>query len=326
MRLTLSLALSAILAAPFPALLAAPQQPSDAISVDVDVVNVLATVRDKRGGLISDLDKNSFQVFEDGKQQDIKYFTRETDVPLTLGLLVDVSPSQVNLINAEQTAATEFFAQVIRPKDLAFLISFGEDAELLRDLTSSPEQLERGLNGLRVSGSVGGVGPGPVPTMSQPRGTVLYDAVYLAANEKLRSEVGRKAIVIISDGVDQGSKLSIDQAIESAQKADAVIYGIEYYDPGFYARQGMFGGGSSQLGKLADQTGGHVFRVDRKHPLNDVFKELQEELRSQYSIGFTPSNATKDGSYRKLDIKTTRKDLKVQARKGYFAVKPGARN
>ena len=314
------------MAAPFPALLAAPQRPSDAISVDVDVVNVLATVRDKRGGLISNLDKNDFQVFEDGKQQDIKYFTRETDVPLTLGLLVDVSPSQVNLINAEQSAANEFFAQVIRPKDLAFLISFGEDAELLRDLTSSPEQLERGLNGLRVSGGVSGVGPGPVPTMSQPRGTVLYDAVYLAANEKLRSEVGRKAIVIISDGVDQGSKLSIDQAIESAQKADAVIYGIEYYDPGFYQRQGMFAGGASQLGKLADQTGGHVFRVDRKHPLDDVFKELQEELRSQYSIGFTPSNVAKDGSYRKLDIKTTRKDLKVQARKGYFAVKPGSRN
>jgi VWFA-related protein len=178
------------------------------ISVDVNVVNVLASVRNKKGALISNLEKNDFTVLEDGKPQTIKYFTRETDLPLTIGLLVDVSASQRNLISIERSAATEFFSKVLRKKDEAFLISFGEEAELLQDYTNSVRLLESGLNQLRVSSGVGGINPGPVPTIGQPRGTVLYDAVYLAATEKLRSEVGRKVIVLITDGVDQGSRLS----------------------------------------------------------------------------------------------------------------------
>src|ERR1035441_6290702 len=179
------------------------------IKVDVDVVNVLASVRDKKGTLVPNLEKQDFTILEDGKPQPIKYFTRETDLPLTIGLLIDVSGSQANLIQIERDAAAQFFTQVLRKKDEAFLLSFGEEAELLQDYTNSPKLLIAAMRDLRVSSGVGGFGPGPVPTIGQPRGTVLYDAVYLAANEKLKSEVGRKVIVVITDGVDEGSRLPI---------------------------------------------------------------------------------------------------------------------
>jgi len=296
------------------------------IKVDVDVVSVLTSVRDKKGALIASLQKDDFTVLEDGKPQAIKYFTKETDLPLTIGLLVDVSGSQRNLIEIERSAASQFFTQVLRKKDEAFLISFGEESELLQDYTGSPRLLKEGLNQLRVSSGVGGIHPGPVPTIGQARGTVLYDAIYLAANDKLRSEVGRKVIVVITDGVDQGSRLTRNQAIEAAQKADAVIYSIDYADPGAY---GPFnfggGGGEGELRKMSDETGGHVYKVDRKHTLDEVFRELQEEMRSQYSIGYTPTNDVKDGSYRRLDVRLANKDLKAQARKGYFAIKPERR-
>jgi len=307
---------------------APPADQDQPIRVDVDVVSLLASVRDKKGTLIPNLEKNDFTILEDGKAQEIKYFTRETDLPLTIGLLVDVSGSQRNLIDIERNAASQFFSQVLRKKDEAFLIQFGEESELLQDYTNSTRLLSNGLNQLRVSSGVGGLHPGPVPTAGGPRGTVLYDAIYLAANDKLRTEVGRKVIVVITDGVDQGSRLTLNQAVEAAQKADAVIYSIDYSDPGAYGGYGMVfggGGGEGYLRKMSDETGGHVFKVDRKHSLDDIFKQLQEEMRTQYAIGYTPLNDTKDGSYRKLDIKMGNKDLKVQARKGYYAVKPEPR-
>jgi VWFA-related protein len=203
---------------------------------------------------------------------------------------------------------------------------FGEESELLQDYTNSVRLLNDGLSRLHLSVPSGGLGPGPVPTMGQPRGTVLYDAIYLAASEKLRQEVGRKVIVVITDGVDEGSKLSIDAAVEAAQKADAVVYSIEYVDRGFYAGMGVFGGGGDgALHRMSDPTGGHVYRVDRSHPLDEVFRELQEEMRTQYAIGYTPANGAKDGGYRKLDVKTSNKDYKVAARKGYYAIPHDAR-
>lgn len=315
MRTLLVLAISAALQA----------QDLPSIKVDVDVVSVLTSVRDKKGALVANLQKDDFTVLEDGKPQTIKYFTKETDLPLTIGMLVDVSASQRNLIDIERSAASQFFTQVLRKKDEAFLISFGEEAELLQDYTGSPRLLKEGLNHLQVSSGVGGIHPGPVPTIGQPRGTVLYDAVYLAASDKLKSEVGRKVIVVITDGVDQGSRLTRNQAIEAAQKADAVIYSIDYSDPRAY---GPFnfggGGGEGELRKMSDETGGHVYKVDRKHTLDDVFKELQDEMRSQYAIGYTPLNDVKDGSYRQVDVRMANKDLKAQARKGYYAIRPGS--
>jgi len=304
------------------ALFAQEEQPT--IKVEVNLVNILFNVRDKRGGLVGDLSKDNFKIYEDGKEQQVKYFTRETNLPLTIGLLIDVSASQGNLIDIERNAASQFFGKVLRKQDLAFLISFGSDAELLQDYTSSPRLLQAGLNGLQVNSDVGGVGPGPVPTISQPRGTILYDAVYLAAHDQLKGQVGRKVLVLITDGEDQGSRYNIQTAIEAAQRADAIIYGFYYVDRGFYLSHGMIfaGGSDSTLKRMAEETGGHDFHVDRKMSLQDAFDELNAEMRSQYAIGYEPTNASKDGTFRRIEIRTDNKDWKVQARKGYYASNP----
>ncbi|MFN0172761.1 MAG: VWA domain-containing protein [Bryobacteraceae bacterium] len=293
------------------------------IKVDVDVVNLLCSVRDRKGALISTLGKDDFQVLEEGKEQSIKYFSRETDLPLTLGLLVDVSGSQERLIAEERQAAYQFFQQVLRKKDVAFLISFGSDAELLQDLTGSPSLLQKGLEGLRVIGGVGGLHPGPVPTAGQPRGTVLYDAVYLAATDRLQSEVGRKAMILITDGVDQGSRLKLSEAIEAAQKANAIVYSIYYVDAAMYYRGGFGGPSDSALKRMSEETGGRMFRVDRKNTLSQIFQQIQDEMRSQYSIGYTSADSRQPGQFRKVDVKTRNRDLKVQARKGYYVVGSG---
>jgi len=304
-----------------------PASDDTVIKVNVDIVNVLFNVRNKSNGLVPSLEKKDFQVFEDGKPQDIKYFTRETDLPLTIGLLVDTSLSQERLLDTERRAAFQFFSKVLRPKDLAFLMQFGAEAELLQDDTNSPKLLQEGLSQLHMSVPVGGLNPGPVPTQQSQAGTILFDAVFLASDEKLRHEVGRKAMVLITDGVDTGSKYSISKAIEAAQKADSIVYSIDYEDPSAYGRGfGVItiggGGGERDLGKMSSETGGRVFRVDRKNSLDDIFREIQDEMRSQYSIGFTPANPKKDGSYHKIEIRAANKEYKVQARKGYYAVEP----
>jgi VWFA-related protein len=299
---------------------------SDTIKVDVDLVNVLASVRDKHGAFVNNLSKDDFQLFEDGKQQTIKYFSKETDLPLTIGMLVDVSASQGNLIDIERNAASQFFNQVIKKKDQAFVISFGADSELLQDLTNSPRLLQRALNDLKLNAGFQGLHPSTVPGADTPHGTVLFDAIYLAASDRLVHEVGRKVMVLVTDGGDQGSKLTWQKAVEAAQKVDSVIYSIYYVDPGFYSRgRFSFGGGDKGvLQRMSTETGGHVYEVDHKHTLNNVFDELQAEMRSQYAIAYSPTNPEKDGSYRKLEIKLKDKDLKIEARKGYYAIKPGS--
>jgi VWFA-related protein len=319
MRLPLALLASASLAA-------AQQQPKPqppgeelaAIKVDVDLVNILCSVRDKRGGLIGSLTKDDFTLYEDGKQQTIKYFVKETDLPLTIGLLIDVSVSQGRLIEDERRAGLQFFSQVLRKKDMAFLIGFGAESELLQDYTNSKTLLREGLDRLRVDAQMTGLHPGPVPTAVRPHGTVMFDAVYLAANERLQKEVGRKAMVLITDGVDQGSRTSRQGGIDAALRADAIIYSIEYVDPGFYYGHGM-APSNSDLKRLSEETGGRLLRVDRKHNLQDVFDEIQADMRSQYALAYTSTNAGKHGEFRKIEIKTREKDQKVQARKGYFA-------
>lgn len=293
------------------------QDNESTIKVDVDLVSIFFTAREKKGGIIPDLAREEVTVLENGKEQEIKSFTRETDLPLTIGLLVDVSRSQENLIEVERHAAGQFFQQVLRPKDMAFLISFGAEAELLQDSTNSAALLRKGLDGLRLSTSFAGLHPGPVPTVSSPKGTILYDAVYLAANDKLKAETGRKAIVVITDGVDMGSRYDVHQAIEAAHKSDAIIYSIQYIDVRGYGGFGM--GGDGDLKKMSEETGGRMFRVDRKNTLDSIFDQIQKEMRSQYLLAYTPADSARDGSFRKLEIKTKRKDVKVQARKGYYA-------
>src|SRR5579875_1607449 len=300
------------------------QEPT--ITVNVELVNILFTVRAKKGGqLIPNLTKDDFKIYEDGKEQTIQRFSRETDLPLTLGLLIDISASQERLIDIERQAAAAFFSSVIRKKDEAFLISFGKSTDLLQDYTSSPRLLTAALRDLRGDGqtpAIRGTIPntGPVPTMGTPKGTLLFDAVYLASDEKLKGEVGRKALILITDGEDQGSTYDRRTAIEAAQKADAIIYSIYYVDRQFYFQAGMIGGGgASVLKKMSEETGGHMFTVDRKHTLNDIFREIQDEMRNQYSIGYYPTNTKRDGSFRRIEIKVDNPAYRVQARAGYYA-------
>ncbi len=298
-----------------------PQEAEPTFKGGVDVVSLFCTVRSKQGGLVGTLSQDDFQVSEDGKPQTIKYFARETDLPLTIGLLIDVSRSQERLVEEEKQAASQFFTQVVQKKDLAFLISFGSEAELLQDYTGSARLLRHGLDGLKVNAPPPQVTESPVPTAYTPRGTILFDAVYLAAHDQLRGQVGRKVIVLITDGNDEGSRLKIADAMRAAQLADAIIYGIEYYDSRAYGGGFSLGGsgGGSILKRMSEETGGQSFRVSRKHPLSEAFDEIQKDMRTQYAIGYLPTNGKRDGTFRRVEIKTKDKDQKVQARKGYYA-------
>lgn len=298
-----------------------PEEP--VIRVEVNLVNLFFSVRDRKGGYVSTLGKDDFTVYEDGKPQEIRFFSRETDQPLTLGLLVDVSRSQEALIEVERRASARFFERVLRQKDMAFLISFGVDAELLQDFTSSPALLARALDRLRLNAGVSAMSPtgSPVPLPGGPRGTVLYDAVWLASREKLRSEVGRKALIVITDGVDVGSRVKLEEAIEEAQRSDAIVYVILFEDPRYTSWQ--YGGvsGEGAMRRMAEETGGRVFRVSRRESLDDIYDTIQTELRSQYSIGYAPTNQARDGTFRRIEVKTRNRDYRVQVRRGYYAPK-----
>ena len=287
------------------------------IRVDVELVNVTFSVRDKRGALVPTLVKDDFEAYEDGRKQDIRSFSKEGDLPLTIGLLIDVSPSQERLIDTERRAAAAFFRQVLKNKDMAFVISFGGEAELLQDLTSSPKLLTQSLDGLRVNASISSpIGQGPVATTQ--RGTIMFDAVYLAADEKLRGEVGRKVVLLITDGVDMGSRKKLGQAIEAAHRSDAIIYGIYYFDRAAYGYH-MYGVSDGDLRKMSEDTGGRVFRVERRTTLEEVFQQLEDEMRNQYTLSYSSTNPNRDGGFRKLEIRAKNKEMKVQARRGYFS-------
>jgi VWFA-related protein len=220
----------------------------------------------------------------------------------------------------ERRAASSFFSSVLKKKDVAFLVSFGASQDLLQDLTGSPRLLQDGLSRLKPNFGFSGINSGPVPTMNHQRGTVLYDAVYASANDMLSKEVGRKAMILITDGQDEGSTETEKTAIEAAQKADSIIYGILYVDRPSYGMMSVGYNGASVLKHMAEETGGRLFQVDRKNSLENIFEQIQQEMRTQYLIGYTPTNGQKDGSYRKVDLKPHDKDLKVQVRKGYYAM------
>jgi VWFA-related protein len=289
------------------------------ISMDVRVVNVLASVRDRKGRYIRDLKREDFGLREDKQPQEIRYFSADAELPLTVGIIIDVSVSQDALLEEEKRSARAFIDHMIREQDLAFVISFGPDTRLEQDLTSSKSRLAKALGDLHIrGGSYSPVTPGTNPN-STPRGTVMFDAVYLAAKEVLRPAVGRKAIILITDGIDQGSKVEIEEALREAHVSDVVIYSILHYDMGFY---GPFGLGTADydLGKLCKDTGGTLFKPKRGQSLSEIFDEIEEELRNQYSIGYTPANLEQDGSFREIDLRVKKRGLRVQTRKGYYAV------
>lgn len=312
-----------------------PDQPDDnkpatTLKVNVNLVSLYFTVRDKHNGLIPTLAKSDCSITEDKQPQTIKNFSAETDLPLTLGLLIDTSGSQQRVLPLEQQAADTFLKEVIRKKDEAFVISFDVGVNLEQDFTNNVSQLERAIDHTEINtagggGSVGvpGIGQGPVPTHGDPKGTVLYDAVGQVSNDKIRSETGRKALILLTDGEDQGSSTRPNEAIEAAQKANAIVYVILIADRPFYGGGGFNLGytGDSQMQKLASETGGRVINVGNNgKKLEDAFAQIEEELRTQYLVTYTPTNLRLDGSYRKLDISCKGDGLKVQARKGYYAM------
>jgi VWFA-related protein len=289
------------------------------LKVTTEVVNVYSIVREKKGRLISNLKAPDFQVFEDGVQQEIRYFSRETDTPLTMGILIDTSPSQVRVLGVEQQEADRFLRQVLRPKkDLVCVIQFDMEVELIQDFTDNLSYLARAIDSTVIHGDVSGPLPSPLPT-SSVGGTHLYDAVYLAATEMMKGQVGRKVIILLSDGVDQGSTIERDRAIEAAQKADLIIYSIDVSDPSFYWRRGGGFGGSSSLKKFSEETGGRVIHVDRPEKTAAAFQELADELRTQYLLGYSPTNTRHDGAFRKIRVKVRGGNYKIQARNGYYA-------
>lgn len=298
-------------------------RPGATIKVNVNLVDVYFSVRDKNG-FVTGLTKDSCQIAEDHEPQTIKRLTQEKNLPLTIGILLDTSGSQEHVLPLEQDSGARFLSEVLTPKDEAFLISFDVNVDLLADFTNSPREIKRAIDKASIneassSAGVPGIGGGPFPT-SNPRGTLLYDAVYLGAHDKLQSQTGRKVMIILTDGEDQGSQVKIKEAIEAAQKANVIVYPILIADRGFYASAGMMYTGSSQMDQLARETGGRVINVGNNgRRLEDAFDQIQDELRTQYLLSYTPTNKKADGTYRKIEM-TCGKDMKVQARKGYYAI------
>ncbi len=331
-------------------------------STDVKVVSVLATVRDKKGAIIKNLVKDDFVLQEDGHDQVIKYFSQQTDLPLTLGLLVDTSGSQRRVLGKERDASRTFIEQVLREdKDQTFLIHFDREVELLQDLTPSKKKLEDALDQMsgasqpqlqRQGGGGGGGGypngggGGGYPGGGGGRGgrggggTALYDAVLLASNELMKKQTGRKAMMLLSDGVDNGSKVGISECIESAQRANTLVYSILFADKNAYGNQsplstlggmgrhGGMGRGGPPMGSRPDgkkilqrislETGGGFFEVSDKHPIEKIYSQIEEDLRNQYSLGYT-SDSNNGAGFRRITLTTKKKDLVVQATQGYYA-------
>ena len=279
----------------------------------VNLVNLFATVRDKNKRIVGDLVQEDFKVYEDNQEQRIAFFSKEVTLPLTLGLLIDTSGSERNRLGAEQEAAIRFLERVMRKGDEAMVISFDFDVDLLLDFTDDRAQIERAINRARIGAVTGGVmTPGPIP--SNIGGTHFYDAVYLACNEKLATEAGRKALVIITDAQDQGSKVKLEEAIEAAQRTDTVVHVLLIHDPGFPWRPDV-------AKKLSNETGGRTIELSSEKKLMEAFDQISEELRTQYTVGYYPENAVKDGKFRKIRVATTNKEYKILARKGYYAPK-----
>jgi VWFA-related protein len=346
MRLTLCVLLSLAFFSPPPKRLGNPQEPK--ISVDVQLVTVLASVQNKHGEIARNLTKDDFILEQDGHPQAIQYFKQEADLPLTLGLLVDTSLSQRLVLGEERSASYSFLDHVLREdKDRAFVIHFDREVELLQDLTSSRKQLESSLALLeepeRDSGNSSGGGSGSRGRGSRGgAGTLLYDAVYLASNELMKKQQGRKAIIILSDGVDHGSKESLDTAIESAQRADTLVYSILFggEEGGggsghpHFGGMGPYGGGGGGgrrfpeqdhpdgkkiLERISKETGGHFFEVSKKQAVDQIYARIEQELRNQYSLGYYPEGADAATGYHKISLTAKQKDLTVQARQGYYS-------
>jgi VWFA-related protein len=292
-------------------LASAQDQPT--FSTEVKVVNVLATVRNKTGTLVGNLEKDDFSLSEDGRPQAIRYFQHESNLPLILGLMVDTSGSQVKVLDQERAASLRFLDRVFRENiDHAFIMQFDTSVQLRQPLTGSIKKLDDAMAYVDSE------------TMRQLRmqgggGTLLYDAVARASAEIMKRQTGRKALIVLSDGVDFGSEASVNDSVEAAQRADTLIYSILYSDPGAY---GIFGGdhdGRRVLQRMSEDSGGSFFEVSKKQTVDSMFAILEEELRNQYSIGYVSDKPVTLSEFRAIQLTARQKGLQVQARKRYWA-------
>jgi VWFA-related protein len=282
-------------------------------SSDVRVVNLLAAVRDKKGEIVRDLTKDDFALLENGRPQTIRYFSRESDLPLTLGLMVDTSMSQQRVLDAERGASFRFIDQVLREnKDQVFIVQFDGTVRTAQSLTSSRAKLKQSLTYVDT------------PTRRQLQnglgdGTLLYDAVVSASDEFMKSRKGRKALIVLSDGVDNYSDASLPDSIEAAHRADTLIYSILFSDSGFPS-DGRDGKGV--LARLAKETGGEIYEVSKKLSIDRIFDLIQEDLRSQYSLGYVSDRPVTVSEFRKVQLTVKRPGLVVQSRDRYWAEAP----
>lgn len=307
----------------------APEEESASrVRIEVNLVDVFFTVKDRQGNLVAHLTEDDCTVTEDKAAQKLKSFAAETNLPLTLGILLDTSGSQQRVLPLEQEAGNRFLERILKPKDEAFLITFDVNVDLMQDITGDLHLLTRGMKKAEINDAGGsaaiGVPGGPgstVPTIGKPKGTLLYDAVYLAASQVLSQETGRKALILLTDGQDEGSLKKIGEANAAAQKANAPVYVILLADKSIYGSLGY--GGYSAMKKMSEETGGRLIDVGNNgKKLEAAFQQIEDELRTQYAASYTPSNAKLDGSFRRLGVECRGDGLKVQVRKGYFAVAP----
>lgn len=341
-----------------PAPQATQQPPTAKFAVQTNMVTVFATVHDKHDEVVSSLNKDDFSVDEDGRPQTIAYFARENDLPLNVGLLVDTSLSQRRVLGDERRASSTFVDHIMREdkKDQAFLIHFDREVELLQDVTPSRKKLQSALNLLESpqqedvsqTGGQGGQGGGGGQGGRYRRGggTLLYDAVFLASDELMKKQQGRKALIVLSDGVDRGSKETLQSSIEAAQRANTVVYSILFKDDQAYGENyGHHGGwgigepgmggphhypqqreqrpdGRKILDRISKETGGRLFEVSKKESVDQIYAKIEQELRDQYILGYTPDKSETDGEYHKIHVSTKDKGLSVQARDGYYAEPP----
>ena len=298
------------------------------LKVNVNLVDLFFTVKDKNGELVPHLTKNDCTVTEDKAPQTLKSFVAETHQPLTLGILLDTSGSQMRVLPLEQDVGSQFLERVLQKKDEAFLLSFDVNVDLLQDYTNSARLLSRAMSKAEINtaggngaGGIPGAGGGTIPTIGAPKGTLLYDAVYLASNEKMNQETGRKAMILLTDGEDEGSVHKIQEAIAAAQKSNVIVYTILIADRVFY---GGFGySGYSAMKKMTDETGGRLIDVGNNgKKLEAAFQQIEDELRTQYVASYTPSNTKLDGTFRHTTVECRGDGMKVQVRKGYFATPP----
>ncbi len=294
-----------------------PSQQPPVIRTQVNLVNLFVTVRDKSKRIVTDLKQEDFKIAEDNQPQQIAFFSKEVTLPITLAMLLDTSGSEQYMLSSIQDAGSRFMERVLRKGDEALVMSFDSDVDLLSDFTDDRGQINRAIHKARINTPSGGSianNPGPVGSR-QITGTALYDAIYLACNEKLNTEAGRKAVLIVTDAQDEGSKVRLEEAVEAAQRTDTVVHILLVADP-------HFGGGNGGVAhKLTEETGGRTIVVNSEKHLGEAFDQISDELRSQYTLGYYPTNATHDGKFRKIKVEMNNHDLKVLARKGYYAPK-----